>query len=77
MIRVDLGANEPICHPQTAVLSFSRSASLRGGERGYSQRGTTWHLKGFLVLKGAGSQLAGAKELIQGESFPPSPRLKH
>lgn len=32
---------------------------------------TTWHLKGFFVLKGAGSQLTGAEELIQGESFPP------
>ena len=30
----------------------------------------TRHLKGFLVLKGAGSQLTGAEELIQGESLP-------
>ena len=33
-------------------------------------------LEGFFVLKGAGSQLTGAEELIQGESHPPLPKAE-
>lgn len=76
MIRAGLGVDGPIYHPQTAVLSSSRSTSLWDGERGCSQRETTPHLKGFLVLKGDGSQLTGAEKLTQGESFPPLPKAE-
>lgn len=74
MTRVGLGADGPTCHLLTAALSPFRSALQRDGERGCSQRETTWHLQGILVLKGAGGQLTGAEERIQGESFSPLPQ---
>lgn len=79
MIRVGCGVDEPMYHPPAAALSLSRSTSVWDGERGCSQRDTTRLLKGRLVLKGAGSQLTGAEELIQSESSPPRKveTLKH
>ena len=77
MIRAGLEVDGPTHHAQTAALAPPRSTSPWDGERGCCPGGTSLPLKGLSVLEGAGSQLAGAEELIQGESFPYSPRLKH